>query len=96
MRIKEQFEIGPNSKTALYTPLTELNADQMMHMVLSSGFVPEHVRYNTIIWDNWDIFSHSKYNWTVVRKRPSAVKLLTTSNVCWCASQVVKKKACMK
>ena len=82
MRIKEQLEIEPNSKTALYTPLTGLNADQMMHMVLSNGFVPEHVRYNTIIWDNWDIFSQSKYNWTVVRKQPSLVKLWTTSNVC--------------
>ena len=82
MKIKEQFEIEPNSNTALYTPLTGLNADQMMHMVLSSGFVPEHVRYNTIIWDNWDIFSQSKYNWTVVRKQPSLVKLWTTSNVC--------------
>ena len=92
MKIKEQFEIEPNSKTALYTPLTGLNADQMMHMVLSSGFVPEHVRYNTIIWDNWDIFSHSKYNWTVVRKQPSLVKLWTTSNVCFVCVPSRKEK----
>ena len=92
MKIKEQFEIEPNSKTALYTPLTGLNADQMMHMVLSSGFVPEHVRYNTIIWDNWDIFSQSKYNWTVVRKQPSLVKLWTTSNVCFVCVPSRKEK----
>ena len=49
MKIKEQFEIESNSKTALYPSLTGLNADQVMHMVLSSEFVPEHVRYNTII-----------------------------------------------
>ena len=82
MRIKEQFEIEPNSKTALYTPLTGLNADQMMHMVLSNQFVPKHVMYNTVIWDNWDIFSKSRYIWTVVRKQPLSVKLWTTSNVC--------------
>ena len=92
MRIREQFEIEPNSKTALYTPLTGLNADQMMHMVLSSGFVPEHVRYNTIIWDNWDIFSQSKCNWTVVRKQPSVVKLWTTSNVCFVCVPSSKEK----
>ena len=92
MKIKEQFEIEPNSKTALYTPLTGLNADQMMHMVLSNGFVPEHVRYNTIIWDNWDIFSQSKYHWTVVRKQPSCVKLWTTSNVCFICVPSSKEK----
>ena len=83
MRIKEQFEIEPNSKTALYTPLTGLNADKMVHMVLSSGFVPEHVRYNTIIWDNWDIFSKSVHVWTVVRKQPLAVKLWTGPGFLW-------------
>ncbi len=92
MRIKEQFEIEPNSNTALYTSLTGLNTDQMMHIVLSNGFVPEHVRYNTIIWDNWDIFSQCRYIWTVVRKQPSLVKLWTTSNVCFVCFPSSKEK----
>lgn len=96
MRIKEQFEIEPNSKTKLYTPLTGLNADKMVHMVLSNGFVPEHVRYNTIIWDNWDIFSKSIYIWTVVRKQPLAVKVWTEVNdrinVCFVCLPTSKEK----
>lgn len=41
--------IVPNSGQPLYTPLTGLTVDQMMHMVLSNVFVPPEVRYNTII-----------------------------------------------
>ena len=68
--------IAPNSGQPLYTPLTGLTVDQMMHMVLSNVFVPPEIRYNTIIWDHWeDVFSKALYHWKVIRGHPSSVKL---------------------
>ena len=83
--------LQPNSKTKLYTSLTGLTVGQMMNMVLSNGFVPANVKYNTIIWDNWDIFSQCKYLWKVVRKQPSAVKLWGSNQEIWACIPAKKK-----
>ena len=78
-----QKTLKPNSKTELYTPLTGLTLKLMMNMVLSNGFVPADVKYNTVIWDNWDIFSQCQYLWKVVRKQPLAVKLWGSNQEIW-------------
>lgn len=83
--------LQPNSKTKLYAPLTGLTVGQMMNMVLSNGFVPADVKYNTIIWDNWDIFSQCKYLWKVVRKQPSAVKVWGSNQEIWACIPAKKK-----
>ncbi len=75
--------LQPNSKTKLYTPLTGLTVKLMMNMVLSNGFVPADVKYNTVIWDNWDLFSRCKYLWKVIRKQPSAVKVWGNNQEFW-------------
>lgn len=77
--------LSPIGKSASYIPrnsgipiaesLTDLTIDEMLETVLSNAFVPDIVTQNTIIWDNWDIFSKTKYLWKVVRKRPDWVKL---------------------
>lgn len=86
-----QKTLQPNSKTTLYATLTGLTVELMMNMVLSNGFVPADVKYNTIIWDNWDIFSQCKYLWKVIRKQPSAVKVWGSNQEIW-ACILAKKK----
>ena len=67
--------IPSNSGTPIAKSLTNLTIDEMLETVLSNSFVPDNVTKNTVIWENWDIFSKSKYVWKVVRKRPDWVKL---------------------
>lgn len=86
-----QKTLKPNSKTELYAPLTGLTVEQMMNMVLSNGFVPADVKYNTIIWDNWDLFSQCKYLWKVIRKQPSAVKVWGDNQEMWACIPAKKK-----
>ena len=86
-----QKTLKPNSKTELYTPLTGLTLKLMMNMVLSNGFVPADVKYNTVIWDNWDIFSQCQYLWKVVRKQPLAVKLWGSNQEIWACVPAKKK-----
>ena len=66
--------LKPNSEEPLYMPLTNLSTDMMLQMVLSNRFVPLYVKYNTIIWQNWNIFVKAKCLWKVVRQEPLVVK----------------------
>lgn len=72
---KPASSIPSNSGIPIAESLTDLTIDEMLETVLSNVFVPDNVTKNTIIWENWDIFSKSKYVWKVVRKRPDWVKL---------------------
>ncbi len=93
--IKSAGSISSNSRTPIAKRLTGLTTDEMLHTVLSNSFVPDIVTQNTIIWDNWDIFSKTKYLWKVVRKRPDWVKLWV-SNKCYffVCRPMTRKKNC--
>lgn len=82
--------IPSNSGTSIAESLTDLTIDEMLETVLSNAFVPDVVTKNTIIWENWDIFSKSKYLWKVVRKRPKWVKLWVINKCYYLVCRPVK------
>ena len=92
--VKSVSSIPSNSGIPIAKSLTHLTIDEMLETVLSNVFVPDVVTKNTIIWENWDIFSKSKYVWKVVRTRPDWVKLwvITSCAVLWKEKRIVIKR----
>ena len=83
--------IPSNSGKPIAKSLTGLTIDEMLETVLSNSFVPDNVTKNTIIWENWNIFSKSKYVWKVVRKRPDWVKLWDINKCYYLVCRPIKR-----